>query len=152
MSRHFLYSTLTTDQLYTTWKPAGEGGSHHSVERQIMVRGGSNVPNKNLITTRGVMTEISEADFNLLMGDIRDPNHPDYFKSGNHVLKKHMQNGYVSHREEKADAGEVAEAELEARDESAPITPNDPRLQQEGGVHEAEKPTMTERLKSMVGL
>lgn len=153
MSRHFLYSTLTADQLYTTWRPAGEGGSHHTVERQILVRGGSNVPNKNLITTRGTVTEISEDDYALLMGSIDNTEHPDYMKTGNHVFKTHMKNGFLVHRMEKADPGEVAAAELEARDESAPVTPNDPRLQNEGGVHEkTEKPTVVERLKGMVGL
>lgn len=153
MSRHFIYSTLTNDQFYTTWKNAGEGGSHHEVEHKVLIRGGSNVPNKNLITTRGTVTEITESDYDRLMGDIRDPANPDFLKSGNYVFKKHVQNGFLVHQEEKNDPQEVAASELKARDESAPILPNDERLQQGGAVQElTEKPGIVDKIKSMVGM
>lgn len=138
-ARYFVYSTLSSDQKYMAWKPADKEAPHSEPLAHVMVRGGTNVANKHFITPHGMVTEVTEDQYQLLLQ--------------NDVFKRHVQNGFIQVREEKVDPEVAASSGMQQTDDSAPITPNDPRLQQEGGVKVLEeKPNVFERLKGVVGL
>lgn len=104
----FIYSTLTADQRYVEWV---KGGGDIAVEgRSVLVKGGSNVANKHLLTPLGVQTEVSDEDYAFLQ---EEP-----------TFRLHVQNGFITVRQKKADAEAVA-ADMATRDGSAPLTDAD---------------------------
>lgn len=104
----YIFSTLTSDQKYVDWKDGGggvfvEGGS-------VLIRGGSNVADKRMVTPVGVMTEVSDEDFAIL--------------EENEIFRLHRSNGFITVRQKKADAEAVA-ADMATKDGSAPLTDAD---------------------------
>lgn len=108
MAKVFIYSTLTSDQLYTNY-----GRSVNGVPQplsQILIKGGANLMTKSLVTPMGVVTEVTDADLVEL--------------KKNEVFKLHMQNGFITVQDMKKDI-EVVVSEMDGKDQSAPITPDD---------------------------
>lgn len=105
----FIYSTLSCDQRYVKWSDAPAGGTPRE-ERSILISGGANVANKNIITPQGVVTEVSEADLALL--------------NENTLFQTHVKNGHITVQQKEVQV-EKAVADMEKRDESAPLTPQD---------------------------
>lgn len=104
----YIYSTLASDTAYAVWQ---KGGADMPIlERQILIKGGAGVANKNIITPRGVATEVSDADFAVL--------------KENKVFQLHNEKGYITWDAKRADA-EVVAADMTGRDVSAPIVPED---------------------------
>lgn len=100
MSKVYIYSTLTGDQLYST--KAGD----------VLVNGGANLATRRTLDTpRGVVTEITEAQYEAL-------------KSDSLSFAKHIENGFVTADTKKAEANEVAKG-LEPKDKSAQKTEKD---------------------------
>ncbi len=79
----YVYSTLTAAQSYGT-----EAGTIH-------INGGANVSNKHLLTPRGVVTEITEAQLDALQ------RHP--------VFAAHCRNGFLSVSLKKRDVDQIAD-------------------------------------------
>lgn len=104
----YLYSTLASSQLYTGYKKGG--ADLPLVEWEIHVKGGANIAGKHLITPLGVVTKIDADDYALL--------------KTNAVFQAHEENGYILVREREVDP-EVAAADLEGRDVSAPLVEAD---------------------------
>ena len=118
-SKYFIYSTLTADQKYTAWTTPEKGGIP-AVRRQVLIRGGTNVANKFLVTPRGVCTEVSEEDYGLLQQD--------------HTFLLHKKNGFITVREEKVDPEVAVAADMEQKDASAPLTPESTEFEEQGGA------------------
>lgn len=118
----YVFSTLSTDVAYTIYGEAVN--DMPTIERQIVINGGANVATKNLITPKGVMTTIEDADLELLRA------HP--------VFIMHEKNGFVT-VEDKAHDPEKVATNMEARDESAPLT--------DGDFKEGEAPTTSKSAK-----
>lgn len=108
MKSVYVYSTLSTDQLYTLYVRGGNDIPRP--DKQILVKGGANVANKHLWTPRGVVTEITEEELALL----RD----------NKLFQIHEKNGYVKVDKAKVEV-EKAVSDMEPRDESSPLQPGD---------------------------
>ncbi|OCJ20015.1 hypothetical protein [Serratia sp. 14-2641] len=104
----YVFSTLSTDVDYTIYGEAVN--DMPTIERQITIKGGANVATKNLITPKGVMTTVEDADLELLRA------HP--------VFIMHEKNGFVT-VEQKAHDPEKVATNMEARDNSAPLTDGD---------------------------
>jgi len=106
----YIYSTLSASVRYAASEP---GGADVPVPTDgILVAGGTNVANKNLITPRGaVVTEVTEEQLERLRND--------------EVFKLHQANGFVTISSKLEDGEKVASADLEGRDASAPLTPED---------------------------
>jgi rRNA maturation endonuclease Nob1 len=119
----YIYSTLSCNQLYTKYAPAPEGGVSR-VDKTVLINGGANVANKNIITPRGVVTEISEEEYNL----IKD----------NALFKTHIDNGYITVEAKSADVDKVV-VNMESRSQDAPLTPQDYEVE---GKHETAKTTI----------
>jgi len=64
MSKIYVWSTLTADQRYTLWK---KGGADLQIkDRGVLIKGGANVANKHLQTPRGVMTQVTAEQLEIL--------------------------------------------------------------------------------------
>ena len=104
----YVFSTLTSSVEYRNY---GEGGADMPhVDRSVLIVGGSNIPDKHLVTPYGVMTKVSAEDISWLQE--------------NELFKLHQKNGYVTVRDKAADPEKVA-TDMKTRDESAPLVDAD---------------------------
>lgn len=110
----YVYSTLTNNQLYTSYKPAIADGAPSIVDRQVFINGGANLADKVLQTPRGAVTHVSDEDVAFLRKN------PDF--------QLHEKNGFVTIEAKKLDSIEAVAADMTARDESAPMTMQDVEL------------------------
>ncbi len=106
----YIYSTLTSDNHYNVFDTSNSNGQSPIVRKSILVKGGTGVSNKHFVTPLGVVTNVTKEDLEILKKD--------------EVFKTHVKNGFITFREDKVDT-EVAAAEMETRDESAPLVPED---------------------------
>lgn len=118
---YFVYSTLSQDNLYTFYHPSKTPGAKPSAEaravsRQILIKGGTGVPNRNLITKTGTVTKITAEEYKLLMGD-----NPNDERSGCYQFKQHIKNGFIHVDQVKAKPANVAK-DMTARDSGAVAT------------------------------
>lgn len=108
----FICSKLSNDQKYTTWNR----GSKHQLpkaDKSVLIKGGSGVVQKGqLITPYGVVTEISDAQYELLK------NVPSFVR--------HEKNGFIKvlDKEPKPADTKAATDDLNA-DKSKPLTDKD---------------------------
>lgn len=107
--RLFIYSTLSADNIYAAY--VAGGADLPMVERQVLIRGGANVPDKRLVTPRGVVTEVTEDDY-------------EHVLKPNHVFNLHVDNGFIQVSKTRSDP-EVAAADMTSRDEASPLVPED---------------------------
>jgi len=116
----YVYSTLTASVRYCAGVP-GEPGMIVPNDG-ILIEGGANVANKNLITPTGaVVTVIDSDDLERLRADP--------------TFKLHEANGFLKVSEHREDGEKVAAQDMKLRDESAPLTPAD--------FKEGEEPKVT---------
>lgn len=121
-----IYSTLTSDMEYREYKAGG--GDMHVLARSVTIKGGSNLPDPRLITAHGVVTTISAENM-------------DWLKD-NEIFQLHQKNGYITVAEVLVDPEKVA-ADMEGRDESAPLVEADFAPNEQpvvGGVAPEEAP------------
>lgn len=98
----YIISTLSNDQRYIL-----EDGNY------VLINGKANITNKNLITPLGMVTNVDDDLIPLL--------------EKNRVFQIHKENGFITVQRSKikdSEADEVAK-DMEARDESAPLTAAD---------------------------
>jgi len=77
---------------------------------RVTIKGGHGVANKNLVTPRGVVTQVSDEDMQLLLDDA--------------IFQRHMKAGFMSYDKKNVDPEKKA-ASMEDKDGSAPLTPKD---------------------------
>lgn len=118
----YVFSTMSTDVDYTIYGEAVN--DMPTIERRITINGGANVATKRLITPRGVMTPVEDADLEILNA------HP--------IFIMHQKNGFITVEKKSHDPDEVA-TNMKARDESAPLT--------DGDFKEGEAPTSVKGTK-----
>lgn len=105
---YFVFSTLTASQLYTRTEQGGADLPRTVAE--VFIAGGSNIPDKYLRTPIGVMTPVTDEEMAVLQE--------------NDVFNLHKANGFITVEQAPADAEKVA-ADMETRDESAPLVDGD---------------------------
>jgi hypothetical protein len=111
----YVFSTLSSDHCYTVYhqlKKDDRGDKPAMKKGSVLIKGGANVVDrKHLITPKGVMTTVNEAEFKLLQ---EDP-----------VFKRHVERGHITFSEKRASNQEeidkVALADMNEKDKSAPI-------------------------------
>ena len=115
----YVYSTATAGNIYKFWRKGG--GDLPVADGEVFVAGGANVTNKHLQTPLGIATKVTREEAEKLK------QHPTF--------KKHMERGFMTIRDDndKVDV-EVAAADMEGRDGSAPLTDNDFAEGKEPGV------------------
>lgn len=104
----YVYSTLTSDQVYTGYAKTANGVPQ--VQSRILIKGGANLMTKALVTPHGAVTEVTAED----LAQLRQCE----------VFKLHEANGFIKVSEDKADVEEVA-TDMETRDKSAPLVEQD---------------------------
>lgn len=104
-----IFSTLTCDNNYTGYKPGG--ADLPVIAWQILVKGGKGVIDRHFNTGNGAVTEIDNEQLALL--------------KTNPVFNKHVENGFVTVIEDSHVKPDTVLADLEDRDASSPLTPQD---------------------------
>lgn len=141
MARHFVYSTLTNDQLYTNWLPPVERGSLPIKDTEVLIKGGANRATKMLITPRGVVTEVDDEQLAAL--------------EKNYDFNRHTKAGHIRVRSDEVHPEVAVAADMKQKDESAPLTPMDFPDGPDGVkiTEKDDKPKkgMGDRLRSMIG-
>ena len=128
MSNVHVYSTLSSPQRYT--KYAIGAGDMPREDKSVLIKGGANIADKNFITPRGVVTTITEEDYEFL--------------KENSMFKTHVDNGYITVEKSNTSIDKVV-ADMVARDESAPMVPQDYEV--DGKEAPTVKSTYTKRGK-----
>ncbi|EAO0065952.1 hypothetical protein GPN87_003083 [Salmonella enterica] len=105
---YYIYSTLTGSQAYQVYRQGG--ADLPLVDKTILVAGGANVANKHFITPRGVVTSVTDEELELL--------------EKNPVFALHKANGFITVEAKEVSVEKVV-SDMEARDESAPLTEAD---------------------------
>ena len=106
---YYLFSTLTFDNLYVIYKKT-DVNANPVIEKKVLIKGGHLMATKSLITPKGIMTEISDEDFEVLKQD--------------YGFIQHEKNGFLKVEKKKMDA-EKASISMEQKDGSTPKTPED---------------------------
>ena len=114
-----IISTLTNNNTYATYRKGG--GDIPIVDKKVTIAGGANVAGKHLVTPQGVVTSVTNEELEFLKG------HQNF--------QNHMKRGFVKIAKSSVSDPNKAAAGMEARDESAPITPDD-----YGDDHKGAKP------------
>lgn len=107
----YVYSTATSDSIFTTYTKT-EPGQAGKVLQQVLIKGGANLAKGKgqLITKYGYRTEVTDHELELLKGSTN--------------FQKMITAGFLRVDERKLDAEKIA-GEMEPRDESAPLVPQD---------------------------
>ena len=105
----YVYSRISTDVSYGDYAPAPDGAVP-KLARFVAIKGGAGVANKNIVTPMGVATQVSDDEAKFLSSN------PDFLR--------HMERGFVTIRDKKADVDVVA-ADMGALDKSSPLTDAD---------------------------
>ena len=79
MSKIYIYSTLTADQIYTSYKTSPNGVP--TATSKVLIKGGANLMTKHMVTPRGVVTEVTPEE----LAELRT----------NEVFKLHLSNGFL---------------------------------------------------------
>ncbi len=104
----YVYSTLTSDTKYRVWIESSN--DLPTFEHFILIKGGTGLANKDLITPYGVVTEVSDQDLALLEAD--------------ETFQRHVEGGFIHVDRIKSDPEKIA-ADMAARDGSSPLVPQD---------------------------
>lgn len=99
---NYVYSTLANDQRYV------ERGKNRTVVASVLIAGKANVPNRHMLTSKGVSTKVTDEQLAVLRQ--------------NKVFKLHEANGFVTVDSRKADPEKVATS-MNNNDPSQPDTP-----------------------------
>lgn len=106
----YVYSSLSNDQAYTVYDRAANGAA--LAQHVIHINGKANVADRRtLITPRGAVTVVT-AEQAALLGKCD-------------MFKRHVERGFITVSDRRADADNVAAADLAGRDKSAQAQPSD---------------------------
>jgi hypothetical protein len=110
MAKNYVYSTLSCDQNYADHKLSAAG--QPVVNRVVLIKGGANIMSDQLITPKGVVTEVSDDEL--------------AFLNTHELFLIHVKNGFLKVSKGQAlDPDKVAASSLEAKDASAPLVESD---------------------------
>src|SRR5699024_9613354 len=87
---YYIYSTLASDQVYV------ERGQNRQIVASVFIAGQANIPNKHMLTSRGVSTKVSAEEKAVL--------------ENNKVFQLHRENGFITIESKKANVDKVADS------------------------------------------
>jgi hypothetical protein len=107
---YYVFSTLAAPMAYTCYFK-NDVKELAIVEKTVLIKGGAGVMDaRNIQTPRGVMTEITDAEY----ASLKD----------NKVFQIHLSGGFIIVEEKSGNADAIAK-NMNEKDESRPITPDD---------------------------
>jgi len=104
----YVYSTLATSMRYSVWSEPEHKHALPIRKRAILVKGGAGIATKQLITPRGVRTEVTDEELELLKKD--------------KIFQMHMDNGFIT-IDSVSLAPEKMAKQMNEDDKSKPLTP-----------------------------
>lgn len=112
----YVYSTLSCSTDYAFYQNNGSK-ELGVIERKITVKGGANVATKypNVYTPKGLATKVTDEELAAL------ESHPSF--------KQHVANGFITIDKKNVEVEKICTS-LNAKDTSAPRTPDDPEFNQ----------------------
>ena len=106
----FIVSRASQDNEYVVWETTKNG--QKAVKKTILIKGGANVLDKHTMTTpNGVVTEISDEDYEILKEHT--------------AFKRHMERGFMEVLKEEKKARASSKTKTNKKDGSAQLTPKD---------------------------
>jgi hypothetical protein len=105
-----VFSTLANPQKFVTYIPPAEVGMLPIVDKEVLIRGGAGIASKHLLTPNGVHTAITQEEYDAIKDD--------------YIFKAHVKNGYLRIESKEYDIDRMV-SDMNPRDVSAPITPED---------------------------
>jgi hypothetical protein len=93
---------------------------------QVVIKGGANLATDRLITPLGVRTEVTDQQLEQL--------------EQNTIFQKHKKQGFIVVMSDKEDPDDIAKG-MTPKDQSAPVTPNDPIFKRHDADGFAIKPS-----------
>lgn len=107
----FVYSTLTGSHKYPIYRKRREGGDTiPQMESYVLIHGGANLATKHLITPKGVVTKVTDDEYERL--------------KANPAFARHLKRGYLTVEDYDYTVDEIV-ADMTPKDGSAPLTPDD---------------------------
>ncbi len=107
----FIYSTLTGSHKYPIYRKQREGGDTlPTMESYVLIHGGANLATKHLVTPKGVVTKITDEEYERLKSNL--------------AFGRHLKRGYLTVEDYDYTVDEVV-ADMTPKDGSAPLTPDD---------------------------
>jgi rRNA maturation endonuclease Nob1 len=119
----FIYSTLSNDNVYVQYAEQKSNNLAPVAVGSIYIAGKANITNKNLLTPKGVVTEVTDAQLKDL--------------ELSEVFNIHVKNGFITVDKSKKDADKVAK-DMTAKDKSAPLSEEDVPQVVDGSVKVAK--------------
>lgn len=113
----YVYSTLAASQEYATYKEKKYDNDLHEIEKKILIHGGTNVADKQFVTPKGVVTEVSDVEFAIL--------------EKNPVFNMHKENGFITVESKEYKPEKIAN-DMNLNDPSSPKTPEDYKNKKDG--------------------
>ncbi|UUM20936.1 hypothetical protein [Mycoavidus sp. SF9855] len=104
----YVYSTMTCDTNYRVWMPSGN--DLPTASHSIVIKGGAGMASKELVTSYGSVTKVSDEDLALLEAD--------------EAFQRHIERGFIRVERAKIDPEKIA-ADMTSRDGSSPLVPQD---------------------------
>jgi hypothetical protein len=108
----YIYSTASSDIKINLFGEVGVGQVPRVVDF-VVVNGKANIANQNLVTPKGVATNINEKQAKLL--------------ESNKMFQQMVKDGFMVIETKKLEADSVA-SDMEAKDASAPLEPKDAKI------------------------
>lgn len=106
----FIVSRASQDNEYVVWETTTNG--QKQPKKSILIKGGANVMDKHTMTTpNGVVTEISDEDWEILREHT--------------AFKRHMERGFMEVMKEEKKARKSSKEKSDKKDGSAQLTPKD---------------------------
>jgi hypothetical protein len=109
---NYVYSTLAANTKYCLWEKS-HSGTYSIPKREVLIRGGTGIADKNFITPQGVVTAVSDSDLKILEAD--------------KTFQLHKKNGFITVIEKKSKPVEKVVKDLNFRDPGRTKTPEDYR-------------------------
>ena len=106
----FIYSTASADQKFNLFKPQKEGDVAQ-IAGCVVIAGKANVANNNLITMKGIVTEITEKQYELLQN--------------NKAYKTMVDDEFLKADKIKEDPEKMVAKDMQAKDKAAPLVKKD---------------------------
>ncbi len=110
MPGKYVFSTLTASHDFPQWESKRGNDQLPRAKGMIRILGGANLPAKTMVTPRGVMTPITDAQYEILQA--------------NPAFQRFVKRGFMTVEDRPHDADEVAE-NMTSKDGSAPSTAED---------------------------
>lgn len=128
-----VYSTLANPNRYAQYRPNSPNGVN-IIEREITIKGGSGIAQKNIGTVFGIHTAVSDDDMEWLKDDF--------------AFKQHVKSGYIRYEKQKIN-NEAAAADMITRDQKTDACPVVPEEYDDSDDFETIKPVLNTKKRKV---